>query len=120
MQTKTNISEPEGNGKAAAAAGNCAPSGMSREFQNLIADVEDLIKATTSFTGEEMARVKAKLSKRVAAARESVEDIGGAIADQTRETAKATNSYVHENPWQAIGISAVLGLLLGVALTRRK
>jgi ElaB/YqjD/DUF883 family membrane-anchored ribosome-binding protein len=42
------------------------------------------------------------------------------VADQARHTAKATNSYVHENPWQAIGIGAVLGLLLGVALTQRK
>jgi ElaB/YqjD/DUF883 family membrane-anchored ribosome-binding protein len=119
MQIKPTVPEPEGNGKAAAAAA-CAPSGISREFQNLIADVEDLIKATTSFTGEEMARARAKLSKRIAAAKESVEDIGGEIADQARDTAKTTNRYVHENPWQAIGIGAVLGLLLGVAITRRK
>ena len=120
MQTKSNILEPEGNGKAAEAVANRAPSGMSREFQNLIADVEDLLKATTSLTGEELARAMMKLSKRVAAARESVEDLGGAIADQTRDTAKGANSYVHENPWQAIGIGTVLGLLLGVAITYRK
>jgi ElaB/YqjD/DUF883 family membrane-anchored ribosome-binding protein len=120
MQIKSNVPEPEGNGKAAAAAAACAPSGMSREFQNFIADIEDLIKATTSLTGEEVARARAKLSKRVAAAKESIEDFGDAVADQARHTAKATNSYVHENPWQAIGIGAVLGLLLGVALTRQK
>ena len=119
MQTKANVLEPEGNGKAAAAAANCAPSGMSHEFQNFIADVEDLIKATTSLSGEELARARTKLSKRVAAAKESVEDIGGEIADRARHTAKATNSYVHENPWQAIGIGAAFGLLLGVVLARR-
>ena len=120
MQTKSSIPESEANRQSAAATADRAPSGVSGEFQNFIADVEDLIKATTSLTGQDLARAKEKLSERVAAARKSVEGIGGEIADQARGGAKTTNSYVHEHPWQAVGIGAALGLLLGVTLARRK
>ena len=33
--------------------------------------------------------------------------------------ARATDDYVHDNPWQAIGIAGVTGLLLGLLISRR-
>jgi len=119
MQTKSSIPESDTNGHGGASTADRAPSGASGEFQNFIADVEDLIKATTSLTGEDLTRAREELSQRVAAAKESVEGIGGAIVDQARDAAKVTDSYVREHPWQAIGIGTALGLLLGVALARR-
>lgn len=102
--------------------GNGAASNHSTnsEFRNFIADVEDLVKATTSLTGEELAEAKAALSARVLAARQSAETMGDEIADQARSTAKATNSFVHAHPWQSIGIGAALGLLIGIALAGKK
>jgi ElaB/YqjD/DUF883 family membrane-anchored ribosome-binding protein len=120
MQTKANNPESGVNGLGVAAATtDAAPSGVSREFHNFLTDVEDLVKSTTSLTGEDLARAKAKLAARVAAARDSVEKMGGAIADRARNTVKATDGYVHEQPWQAIGIGAAAGLLIGFLLARR-
>jgi len=39
--------------------------------------------------------------------------------ESTRKAARVTDEYVHDNPWKAIGITAVVGVLLG-ALLRRK
>jgi len=122
MTTKISAAETGANGqtleapRAAVAAGATA---LSHEAHNFLADIEELVKATTSLTGDDLARAKAKLLERVAAARASVEKVGGAIADRTRQAAKATDGFVHERPWQAIGIGAALGLLLGFALARR-
>lgn len=99
---------------------NGVMSGVSREPQNFLSDIEDVIKATTPFTGEDLARAKSKLSASVNAAKQSVEKIGGAIADQARNTATATDAYVHEQPWKAIGIGAGLGFLIGLVLARRR
>ena len=33
--------------------------------------------------------------------------------------AKTTDTYVHENPWRAVGIAAGVGLLLGLLIGRR-
>jgi ElaB/YqjD/DUF883 family membrane-anchored ribosome-binding protein len=123
MRTKSNIVESEVQGRNAVpapsviAASNSAPSRAS--VYSFLTDIEGLIKATTSLTGEDLERARAKLNARVTAAKESVEEVSSAIADQVRDTAKITNGYVHARPWQAIGIGAVLGLLLGFAFARR-
>src|SRR6187551_3561958 len=94
-------------------------STLAREFRNFVTDVEDLIKATTNLTGEDLNKAKAKLSQRIATAKESVEEVGENLANRARKTAESTNAYVHEQPWTAIGAGAAAGVLVGYLLTRR-
>ena len=42
-----------------------------------------------------------------------------AVLDSTRRAAHATDVYVHNHPWESIGIGASVGLLLGMLITRR-
>jgi len=122
MQTESKNPGSGANGLGAASAApaaDAALSGVSLEFHDFVADIEDLIKATTSLTGEDLARARAKLSKRVAAAKQSVEVVGGAIAQRARNTAVVTDAYVHQQPWKAVGMGALAGLLLGFVLARR-
>mgnify|MGYP000739365070 CR=1 FL=1 len=107
-----------GDGSTADTANKLA-TGVSEEFHNFIADIENLIKETTTLTGEDLSRAKEKLTTRLAEAKESVQDVGGAIAQRGRRAATVTNEYVHEQPWKVIGASALIGLLVGFALTRR-
>lgn len=97
-----------------------ARTGVSREVHSFLADIEDLIVSTTSLTGEDLSRAKAKLAERVAAARQSVEEMGGVIVDRARKTATATDQYVHAKPWKAVGIGAAAGLLIGLLLAPRR
>ena len=117
MQAK-NTAEP-GNGQTVLATASSVGSALSREVHYFLADIEDLVRATTSLTGEELVRAKAKLAERITAVKASVGQMGGAIADGTRHAAQATDSYVHERPWQAIGIGAALGVLVGLLIARR-
>ena len=96
-----------------------AMSEASSEFHNFVADIEDLVKETTTLTGEDLARAKAKLSNRIADAKVSIQEMGGDIAKRARQSAMVTNEYVHDQPWKAIGVGAVVGLLAGFALARR-
>jgi ElaB/YqjD/DUF883 family membrane-anchored ribosome-binding protein len=114
MKIPESLIEPGANGHSMA-----TPSAMATEFRNFVADVDDLIKATTLLTGEELARAKAKLGARIASAKTAAGEMGGAIADSARRGATATNTYVHEQPWTAIGAGAAAGLLLGFLLARR-
>ena len=41
------------------------------------------------------------------------------FADKAREAARATDDFVHEEPWKAVGVAAALGLALGVLIGRR-
>jgi ElaB/YqjD/DUF883 family membrane-anchored ribosome-binding protein len=126
MKIQPNSSESENRNRSDSskssiiASTNGATSRVSREFQSFLADVEDLIKATTSLSGDDLDRAKAKLGERIELAKKTVEEMGGAISDQARSSAKATDTYVHEHPWQALGIGAAVSLLVGMVLARRK
>ena len=113
----------DANGSSANAneteATEAAISSVAREFKNFVADVEDLIQSTTSLNGEDLARVKAKLQARVAAAKQSVQSIGAPLIDRARNTVRATDGYVREQPWQALGIVAGASLLVGYLVGRR-
>jgi ElaB/YqjD/DUF883 family membrane-anchored ribosome-binding protein len=125
MKPEAMVTEPGSNGHTIGAtppkgpAPDAAPSGITQEFQNFVADMEDLIESSTSLTGEDFARVKAKLYARVAAARALLEEMPGAFSAQARNTVKAADSYVRGQPWQAIGITAALGVFIGLLLGRR-
>jgi ElaB/YqjD/DUF883 family membrane-anchored ribosome-binding protein len=124
MQTSTVGTNNPSTNSGAAANGNQPDvkehsSSLASEFRNFITDVEDLIKATTSLSGEDLAKAKAKLNERVATAKHTVEDLGENIAARARKTAESTNAYVHEQPWTAVGVGAATGLLLGYLLARR-
>lgn len=123
MHIKPNPTEKDTRRRNAAseqpAISEDALSRTSGEFRNFVTDIEDMIKATTSLTGDDLARAKARLNARVIEAKESVEEMSGAIADQARSAAGIAKGYVHERPWQAIGIGATLGFLAGFAIARR-
>lgn len=126
MQSESSnpMSGADGRGSAATPAAiskiDGAKSAAQLELSNFLADIEDLIKATTSLTGEDLARARAKLSERVAKARQSLEAMGGAIIHRARKTAADTNDYVHEQPWKSVGIAATVGMILGFMFARRK
>jgi ElaB/YqjD/DUF883 family membrane-anchored ribosome-binding protein len=128
MQTLSNPSESVTNGQRAGvkssviAAIDALPSRVSREFHNFVADIEDLIADATSLTGDDLARAKARIGDRIAAAKVSIEEMGGVIVQRARKTAVATDTYVREQPWKAVGIGAGVGLLVGfvLAVARRK
>jgi ElaB/YqjD/DUF883 family membrane-anchored ribosome-binding protein len=125
MQTEPLLTELASNGHSAGsaptknAAADAAPSRIAQEFKNFVADMEDLIKASTSLTGDDFARAKANVYARVATARVFLEEIPGEISDRARNTVKVADGYVREQPWQAMGITAAVGLLIGFLLGRR-
>ena len=114
MQTTT----PMNNGHLESNA-HKGPSAVSNEFHSFLTDIEDLFKATTSLTGEDLARAKAKLTARIDAAKVKAEEMSDTIVHQARKTAAVTNHYVHEQPWTAIGAGAAVSFLLGYLLARR-
>jgi ElaB/YqjD/DUF883 family membrane-anchored ribosome-binding protein len=46
-------------------------------------------------------------------------DAEAALVARTKAAAKATDEYVHGHPWQAIGIAASIGVVIGLLIGRR-
>lgn len=92
---------------------------LSKEFQNLLTDIEKLLEEAASLTGDELFEAKEKIEERVAAAKESVTDFSDEIGRYTRKTGARIDDEVHEETWKAIGVGAAIGLLLGMLVSRR-
>lgn len=100
-------------------ASSAKPNGISAEFKHFLSDIEDLVTQATSLTGEDLNKAKRTLTTRIDAAKHSIEDLSGNIAQKARTGAVATNDYVHQQPWVAIGAGAAIGLLVGYLVSRR-
>ncbi len=50
----------------------------------------------------------------------SVEDIQRILSQKGKEAADATDQFVRENPWAALGIAAAVGCVIGLLLSPRK
>ena len=89
------------------------------DMKAVIADAEDVLKATADQTGEKIASLRARIQERLHAARVRLADAEAVLREKTRAMAKATDAYVHENPWKSIGVAAGVGFLVGFILGRR-
>jgi ElaB/YqjD/DUF883 family membrane-anchored ribosome-binding protein len=84
-----------------------------------ISDAEELLSATADQVGEKIARLRERIQSRLREAKLRLAEAEALLVDKTRAAARATDDYVHESPWTAIGIAAGVGLLVGLALGRR-
>jgi len=89
------------------------------DIRAVIADAEDILKVTADQTGEKIATLRARIKDRVLDARIRLDAAEAVLVDKTRAAARAADDYVHESPWQAVGIGAGVGFLVGFILGRR-
>jgi ElaB/YqjD/DUF883 family membrane-anchored ribosome-binding protein len=93
------------------------------DFNAVVTEADQLLKLVTEEGGDKAVALRSKVEKNLNAAKERLRNLEDAVMERTRATARATDEYVHENPWQTVGIaaglSAVLGVVIGLLLTRR-
>lgn len=89
------------------------------DFKVVVADAEALLKATANQGGKELAEVRAKAEESLRVAKTRMAEAQAALLVRTKAAAKATDVYVHENPWKAIGAGAGVGLVIGLLIGRR-
>jgi len=92
---------------------------LMEDLKAVVADAEELLKATASQTGEEIAAARAKAEESLKAAKVWFAEEKVAVMAKTKDAAKATEDYVRANPWKAVGITAAVGLVLGILVARR-
>jgi len=94
-------------------------SAASGEIKNLIADVEDLMARIADLKDADVVRVRGKVQRAVDATKQSLADGAGSLKRQAQDIASTADDYIRERPWQAIGIAALVGAVVGILATRR-
>ena len=89
------------------------------QINSFLDNVEDLTKALKDVDTPDIARVRAKVKIALAAAKSAVSDTASQIKDQAQVVGRRTDNFVRDNPWQVIGIAALVGLAVGIFASRR-
>ncbi|PUA18353.1 DUF883 domain-containing protein [Glaciimonas sp. PCH181] len=89
------------------------------DIRTLIKDAQDLFHEAAATTGEKAEVLRHKGSELLDTAVVKAQNVQTAALETGKEIAATTDDYVHENPWGAVAVSATIGLLLGLIISRK-
>ena len=89
------------------------------DIKSVISEAEEMLGATADQTGEKIANLRARIQARLRDAKLRLVEAEALLVTRTKAAARATDEYVHESPWTAVGIAAGVGLLVGLIIGRR-
>lgn len=104
--------------KSTFVSGEVGKEKLMQDFRMVVADAEELLRATAGQAGEKVAVARERIQENLVAAKARLAAAEEAVVAKTKEAAKATDEYVHENPWKAVGIGAGVGLIVGMLISR--
>ena len=85
----------------------------------LVNDTEELVKATAAQAGEKIVEMRNRAQQAVNNLKPQLVKIETVVVDKVKTTATAADAYIHDNPWTAIGVSAGIGLVIGLLIGRK-
>jgi ElaB/YqjD/DUF883 family membrane-anchored ribosome-binding protein len=85
-----------------------ATNSFMNDLRAVIADAEELLRATADQAGPRVEEVRARAEESLRSAREHLKGAGAELDNQVRA-----------NPWAAVGIAAAIGLVAGILLSRK-
>jgi ElaB/YqjD/DUF883 family membrane-anchored ribosome-binding protein len=88
---------------------------LMSDLKNVIADAQAWLSHGGQLSGEELKAAKAKLIK----AKEDLIRFEEAAVEKAKVAAKATDDYVKENPWKAVGFGTAVGVVIGMLIARK-
>lgn len=104
--------------KSTGTAGEIGKEKLMQDFRAVVADAEELLRATAGQAGEKATAARERIQENLVAAKARLAAAEDAVVAKTKQAANATDEYVHENPWKAVGIGAGIGLIIGMLISR--
>lgn len=89
---------------------------LLRDFNLVVADTEELLKSAAAAGGDKAGAWRAQVEQNLKAAKEKLAHLEHEAVEKARMKAHEADAYVHQNPWQAIGVAAGVSVLAGLAL----
>jgi ElaB/YqjD/DUF883 family membrane-anchored ribosome-binding protein len=89
------------------------------QFSSVISEAESLLDKATTETGERARDLRSQAEARLLTAKLKLQEMQGQAVDRAKDAARATDDYVHDNPWQAIGVAVLVGFMAGMLVSRR-
>jgi ElaB/YqjD/DUF883 family membrane-anchored ribosome-binding protein len=92
---------------------------LVKDFSDVLVEAETLLKQAAKESGEKATDLRSQVETKLRSAKLKLQELQDDAIDQAKVAARVTDDYVHDNPWQAIGVAAAVGLLVGLVIGRR-
>lgn len=92
---------------------------LARDLRAVVNDAEALLKQAADSASGQYDAARANLESSLRAARVRLDDAQSAVLDGAKRAGRVTDDYVHDHPWQAVGLGAAVGVLVGLLIGRR-
>jgi ElaB/YqjD/DUF883 family membrane-anchored ribosome-binding protein len=92
---------------------------LASDLKVVVADAEELLRATAGQMGEKAVVARERIQESLRVAKDKLAQVEEVVIDKTKAAARATDDYVHDHPWGAVGIAAAVGLVIGMLISRR-
>src|SRR6186713_412834 len=95
---------------------------VSSELNRIVMQAEELLKTLGEEGGAAAEAVRQRVVRTVNQARVRLAETGQRVRGAATDAARATDTYVHDNPWRSIAYGAAIGAavaVLATALLRR-
>lgn len=92
---------------------------LLNDVRSVLNSTEEMLASASDEGGASAIELKRKVAANLKLAKERLTEAQDAVVVKAKAAAKATDVYVHENPWKSIGIAAGVSFLLGLLVSRR-
>ena len=105
--------------RSASTTGNGQSNPIARDIQNVVTDAQELLKTVQSEGQTRLTEVKGQVQAKLDNAKVMLGQLGTQVQDGAKQAMDTTDTYVRDNPWRAVGISAAVGAVIGILIARR-
>lgn len=92
---------------------------LMTDLRTAISDAEEVLKVTADQATSGAAELRVRMQERLLQAKHRLHDLQDSAVARARAAGHATDDYVHDHPWKAIGAAVAFGLIIGMLIGRR-
>ena len=92
---------------------------LMSDLRTVISDAEEVLRVTADQASEGAAELRTRMKMRLSQAKDSLSHLQANAVARAKAAGAATDDYVHDHPWKAVGAAAGVGLLVGLLISRR-
>jgi ElaB/YqjD/DUF883 family membrane-anchored ribosome-binding protein len=92
---------------------------LAASLKQMVDEADQLLKSAQGAGSDKFNAARDKFETQLRHARAELEDLQDSALHSARRAARVTDHALHEHPYAAMGVSAGVGLLLGLLIARR-
>lgn len=89
------------------------------DVKDSLRETEDLLEQAVNASAEQASNLYARIARNLGQTKNRLLEMESQAVEKARHAAKATDTYVHDHPWQAVGVGVAVGVLVGMLISRR-